>query len=129
MIPIYLFLFALVLKYYSMNRKNWLNWYKRSMDAFFYLSRDYLIVWTTTMGNEHFIITISFFLIAFRLEDYSMDIQDLSNLYKRSMIFLLCPVINYWYEQTLGKMNILCLPYVFSHSHTDWELIVWMQTI
>ena len=132
MIPIYIFLFALVLKYYSMNRKNLRNWYKRSMDGFFYLSHDYLIVWRTTMGNERFIITISFFLFALRLEDYSMDIQDLSNLYKRSMIFTLCPVINYWYEQRLGKMMFtiyLCLPYMFSHSHPDWKLIVWMQTI
>ena len=33
------------------------------------------------MGNECFMITIYVFLFAVRLKDYSMNIQDLSNLY------------------------------------------------
>ena len=46
-------------------------------------------------------ISIYVFLIAHWWKDYSMDMQDLSNLYKRSMVFSFCPVINYWYEQAL----------------------------
>ena len=74
------------------------------------------------MENERFMITIYVFLNAFGMKGYSMNARDLSNLYKRSMIFTLCPVINYWYEQPLGKMMFtiyLCLPYMFSHSHPD----------
>ena len=40
LITIYVFLFALVLKYYSMNQKYLNNLYKRSMDVFFLLSHD-----------------------------------------------------------------------------------------
>ena len=64
------------------------------MDGFSYLSRDYLIVRTTMMGNERFMITIIVFLFALGFEDYSMNIKSLSrsmiclqeiDLYKRSM--------------------------------------------
>ena len=51
------------------------------------------------MENERFMITIYAFLFPLGLKDYSMNIKDLSNLYKRSMVFSFCPVINYWYEQ------------------------------
>ena len=69
-----------------MNQKDLNNWYKTSMDALVLLSRDYLIVWITIVENERFIITIYVFLFALGLKDYSMSIQDLSNLYKRSMV-------------------------------------------
>ena len=52
-------------------------------------------------------ITIYVFLIALRWKDYSINIQDLSSLYKKSMAFSFCPVINYWYEQALSKMGDL----------------------
>ena len=61
------------------------------MDGFFYLSRDYLIVRTTMMGNERFMITIIVFLFALGFEDYSMNIKSLSKLYKRSMVCFFCP--------------------------------------
>ena len=35
------------------------------------------------MGNECFMITIYVFLFALGLKDYSMNIQDLSNLYNK----------------------------------------------
>ena len=69
-----------------MNQKDLNNWYKTSMDALVLLSRDYLIVWIAIVENERFIITIYVFLFALGLKDYSMSIQDLSNLYKRSMV-------------------------------------------
>ena len=51
------------------------------------------------MENEHLMITVYVFLLALGWKDYSMNIKDLSNLYKRSMVFSFCPMINYWYEQ------------------------------
>ena len=91
MITIYLFLFALLLKDYSMNRKDLSNLYQRSTDGLFHLYRDYLIVWKTIIENEHFMITIYLFLFPVILKDYSMNRKDLSNFYKRSWdsLFLL----------------------------------------
>ena len=91
MITIYLFLFALLLKDYSMNRKDLSNLYQRSTDGLFHLSRDYLIVWKIIIENEHFMITIYLFLFPVILKDYSMNRKDLSNFYKRSWdnLFLL----------------------------------------
>ena len=63
------------------------------MDGFFTLSRDYLIIQTTMMGNERFMITIIVFLFALGLEDYSMNMKGLSNLYKISMVSFFCTVI------------------------------------
>ena len=37
------------------------------------------------IGNECFMITIYAFLFAHGLKDYSMNIQDLSNLYKKKI--------------------------------------------
>ena len=48
----------------------------QEINCLFLLSRDYLIVWTAMRENEHFMIII-------RLKNYSVNIQDLSNLYKR----------------------------------------------
>ena len=56
----YLFLVALVLKDYSMNRKDLTNLFKRSMDGLLLLSGDYLVLRTTMMGYERFMITICF---------------------------------------------------------------------
>ena len=46
-------------------------------------------------------ITIHLFLFRLASRDYSLDIQDLSNLYKGLMVFSFFPVIKYWYEQGL----------------------------
>ena len=49
------------------------------------LPRDYVVVWTTMMENECFMIIIYAFLFALGLKDYSMNIQDLSNLYNKKV--------------------------------------------
>ena len=46
---------------------------------------DYVVVWTTMMENECFMIIIYAFLFALGLKDYCMNIQDLSNLYNKKV--------------------------------------------
>ena len=53
--------------------------------GFFLLSRFYLVVCATMTGNECFIITIYVFLFALGLRDYSMNMQDLINLYNKKI--------------------------------------------
>ena len=43
-------------------------------------------------------ITIYVFLLALGWKDYSRNMQDLINSYKKSMAFSFCPLINYWYD-------------------------------
>ena len=57
----------------------------QEVNGFFLMSGDYLIVWTTIMENERFLITIYVFLFALVLKYYSMNQKYLNNLYKRSM--------------------------------------------
>ena len=45
------------------------------------------------MENKRFMITIYIYLFALGLEAYSMNIQDLRNLYKISMVCSFCPYV------------------------------------
>ena len=65
----------------------------QEINSLFLLSHSYLIVWTSIMENERFMITIYVFLNAFGMKGYSMNARDLSNLYKRSMVCSFSPVI------------------------------------
>ena len=92
MIIIYVFLFAAGLKDFSRNMQDLSNLHKRSM-IFFLLPHDSLMVCTSIMENELFLITIYLSLFGLGLKDYRMNGKDLSNLYKRSMVSYFCPVI------------------------------------
>ena len=93
MITIYLFLFPLGFEDYNMNIRDLSNSNKRSIVSSF-LSRDYLVLWTTIMVRERFMSTIYVFLLALVMRDFSMNTKDLSTLYKRSMVSSSSPVIS-----------------------------------
>ena len=47
--------------------------------------KNYLVVWATMSKNECFMITIYVFLFALGLKSYSINRQDLSNLYNKGI--------------------------------------------
>ena len=126
MITIYVFLFALGLKYYTINRKGLSNLYKSSVDGLFFLTCDYLIVWTTIMENERFMITIYQFLFPLVLKYYSIYLEYFSNLYNRSIVCSFSPGIKLQYEQGLWKVRVLSIPYILFYFDWGWNIILWI---
>ena len=87
MITIYVFGFPPVLKDVNMTGKD------IKINSLFLLSLDYLTVSRTIIWNERFMITIYVSLFALGWKDYSVNIQDLSNWYKRSIACSFFPVV------------------------------------